>query len=546
MRSAASEVIERRAGIAVLFSFAFLAICFTGQFPPFANPNELSRIQSIYAFVEQGTFRIDGVLALYGDHEDKAMSGGHFYSNKAPGLSFAAIPVYRTLRFVFPRPATPFDAIWVLVRLIVVTPICVLALVRLLARLRRRVSPASTLVVAALAFGTPYLFYARSFFSHAWTAALLFLALDAIGTAEEAGSRRRVGLLLWGGGVLAGWAAISEYPLALLAGLLFLRCLSRPEPGAASTRIGHAVLFGLGLVVPLALLLGYDAACFGSPFVLSSAREALPKYAQLAHHGLFGFGPPRPMVALAYLIHPARGLLLFSPFWLWTAAGFVKWRRTREDRADWAFCLAATVVFFVAMTAYPNWHGGWSLGNRYLVPLIFPAGLALGHALASPVSRWGFAAATVFACAVHLLLASAWVHFPADMPWPVATGALWFVAHGWAAPGIFGSPPAWAPAAVVIHALAGIVALVPALASAGLPRGRGGLAAAAGLALFGASIAFPPRLGFASRLWRAEIFGIDSGRDPEFRELRALRDAAPTPEERSRVEEMLRGYGLAP
>jgi len=34
--------------------------------------------------------------------------------------------------------------------------------------------------------------------------------------------------------------------------------------------------------------------------------------------------------------------------------------------------VALGILFFVAMTAYPNWHGGWSMGNRYLLPLLFP------------------------------------------------------------------------------------------------------------------------------------------------------------------------------
>ena len=42
----------------------------------------------------------------------------------------------------------------------------------------------------AVAFGTPFLFYARSFFAHAWTASLLFLAWDLL---RERGRPRRAG-----------------------------------------------------------------------------------------------------------------------------------------------------------------------------------------------------------------------------------------------------------------------------------------------------------------------------------------------------------------
>ncbi len=107
--------------------FAVLSVYFTGFFPPFGNPNELSRLEAVYAFVEQGTFSIDGAIPVLGDHEDKAVSGGHFYSNKAPGLTFAAIPVYRALRVFFPAPKSPWDAVFVLVRILTVSLLSTLA-----------------------------------------------------------------------------------------------------------------------------------------------------------------------------------------------------------------------------------------------------------------------------------------------------------------------------------------------------------------------------------------------------------------------------------
>ena len=46
------------------------------------------------------------------------------------------------------------------------------------------------------------------------------------------------------------------------------------------------VHFVVGGAVPLALLLGYNASCFGSPWVLSYAREAYGEYAALVGKGL--------------------------------------------------------------------------------------------------------------------------------------------------------------------------------------------------------------------------------------------------------------------
>src|SRR5215470_9176849 len=174
MSAPAPRESERRAGLAAAAGFFLLSVYFTGLFPPFGNPNELSRQEAVYAFVELGTFSIDKAIPVLGNHEDKSVWQGHFYSNKGPGLAFVAIPIYRALRVFLPAPTSSSDAIFVLVRILTVSLLFSIAL----ARLSLRLPPArgAAMVVFSVAFGTPLLFYGRSFFGHAWTAALLFLA----------------------------------------------------------------------------------------------------------------------------------------------------------------------------------------------------------------------------------------------------------------------------------------------------------------------------------------------------------------------------------
>ncbi|HEV8118781.1 MAG TPA: hypothetical protein VGQ32_09670, partial [Thermoanaerobaculia bacterium] len=398
---------SRRAELAVLTAFFLVSVIFTGFYPPSATPNELSRIEAIYAAAETGRFSIDEAIARFGDHEDKSIANGHLYSNKAPGLTFAAIPVYRALRIVFPRPVVPWDPVFVLTRVATVTFASVLAAAVFLRRARPL--PEAPLIGAALLFGTPLLFYARSFFGHAWTAALLILAWD-LGRGGGA-SRARDDLRHAAAGLLAGWAAISEYTVAPLGLVLAARSAKR-----GSWR--GFLFFAAGAAAPLLLLLLYNRSCFGSPWVLSSAREAQPEYAALAGAGLFGFGAPSPKIAWAYLLDSGRGLLWRSPFWIWIVPGFLAWRRTGKDRADWALCLAGVAGYFLLLTGYVNWQGGWALGNRYLVPLLFLAGMALTHALESPWSRGLFTAAAVFSAACHLLLSLSWPYFPDELSWP--------------------------------------------------------------------------------------------------------------------------------
>jgi hypothetical protein len=520
-----------RAGEVVVGVFAGLCLYFSGQFPPSANANEVSRYETVYALVEKGTFAIEEVTPILGDHEDKAASGGRFYSNKAPGLALAAIPVYRMLRVFLPPPRRPTDLIFVLLRILVVSSVCVAAL----ARFEKRLAPlpAGPLVTFAVAFGTPFLFYARSFFSHAWVASLLFLSWDLLRRAEEAAHVRRVGALAFAAGLLAMWATISEYPVALIA--LFLA--GRAVSGRSWKRLA---LFVAGAAIPLALLGVYNAICFGSPMTLSSAREASSIYSGLNPEAYFGFGPPLLSTAWAYLADPGRGLLLFSPFLLWVVPGFWKWWRTGSDRADAVFALASMAAFFVVMTGYANWHGGWSLGSRYLLPALFFAGLALPRTLEAPLSRGLFLAAAVYSAGVHFLLTATWPHFPLDLTWPVGNGAAWFLSRGWVAPNLlsrFGVASLLPPAAAVVFA-----AIV---AGRSLPRPlpRSSLASLAGLLLAAGMLFYRPEIAYSARLWRAGTFGLDSGLDPSREELARVALSAQTPAERRQAMGAWRAWG---
>jgi hypothetical protein len=520
--------LARRATILSLAAFAFLCGYFTGVFPPWSNPNELSRFQTVVAMAEWKTFSIDQAVALLGDHEDKSESDGRLYSNKAPGLAFAAYPVYRMLRVALPAPdAGTSNAIFYFTRLLTVSLACVLALRRFAARVAESAAaPAAVpLVTLAVALGTPFLYYARSFFSHAWTAALLLLAWDRLRRAEDPEARGGGAEMAALAGFLAAWAAISEYSVAPVALVLGLRALA----GRSGRRF---VAFGLGAAVPLALLLGYDAVCFGSPWTLSSAKEAAPEYAELARRGAFGFRLPSLRIARAYLLDPARGVLLFSPFLLWSLLGLARWWRSRQSRADWWCVAGAIAALFVSLCGYPNWHGGWSLGSRYLLPGLFFAALPIARALEGPLSRGLFVAATVFSVLGHALLTAAWPHFPLEMPWPAATGSWWFLARGWVAPNLLtlaGAGPALAllpPAAITL------CALVAACRAAAPVRPALALAVLVGIAPLLVLLMRPPDPPYFGRLWRAGVLGAFSGRDDGREELGAVVLEAATPEER--------------
>ena len=422
----------------LLAVFAFTAIYFTELFPPANNPNELSRFEAVVAFVDHGTFAIDVPLRKYGDHEDKAVYAGHTYSNKAPGLIFAGVAVYRLLRFFAPPPSDSWAPLFVLMRLLTVSLVSVVALARFQRRMARDpFGDRAGAVAMAVALGTPFLFYARSFFSHAWTAALVFLAWDAVVSSEA--NARGAGGRMFLAGLLASLAAISEYTAAPIFILLAARVLW-------GWRFRGFAVFCLGAIPFVALLLLYNAACFGSPWSLSSAHEGARQYAELARRGFFGVGAPSLRVMLAFFFDPSRGLVLFSPIWLWAIPGFVTWWRSGKERRDCAFAAAAVILSVVVLSGYEQWGGGFCLGPRYLVPLTFLAALGIPFALGPRISRRLFAVAAAFSVAQLFLLASSWPYVAWNQIWPVANIAWWTITHHWVAPNLghyLGIPPLW-------------------------------------------------------------------------------------------------------
>jgi hypothetical protein len=187
--------------------------------------------------------------------------------------------------------------------------------------------------------------------------------------------------------------------------------------------------------------------------------------------------------------------------------------------------------FFLLLTGYPNWHGGWALGDRYLIPVAFFAGLAVARGLESSLSRGLFAAAVVFSVASEFLMTASWPHFWIDLPWPAANGSLWFLRRRWIAPNLFSGlgPVSILPAAAVVAAAA-----VAALRAARPLSPRPAVSLPVAAAVLAAALLFAPEPAYDSRLLRAGIFGAYSGVDSDRRELTRVIESAANAEERRR------------
>src|SRR5262245_22887495 len=84
-----------------LLIFAILLVSYAYIFPRWADPNQNSRLDMVVAIVEDGSFQIDPYVH---NTVDYAKVGEHYYSDKAPGAAFLAVPVYAGLKLILDLP----------------------------------------------------------------------------------------------------------------------------------------------------------------------------------------------------------------------------------------------------------------------------------------------------------------------------------------------------------------------------------------------------------------------------------------------------------
>jgi hypothetical protein len=384
---------------AALFALAFTAYAYFFQG---GGWNAAVRFDLVRAIVEQGTVRIDGYETNTGD---LAYRDGHYYCDKAPGLSFAAVPVYAA---VYPlrgegriRGLFVSRAAWLATVVTVAVPSAAAVVMLYLLGEILGLRPGWRAAVAlAYAFGTLAFPYATLFYGHALAASLLVVSFGLLMRARWRDTPPSAARLMVAGAFLGAAVAV-EYPAALAVGaiVLYAAMFVRPWP-----RLGW---IAAGAVLPLAGLFAYHAIAFGSPLTLPYAFSTdSPR----RHGAFFGFGWPSARVLYAVLFSPYRGLFYSAPWLLLAVPGAVRLWRTDRFRAEAAVAAAVALLYLLLNAGLNDWHGGWGSGPRHLVPALpflafLTAGMVVGRT-PSRAERAGYAALVVVSAGLMLVATS--------------------------------------------------------------------------------------------------------------------------------------------
>jgi hypothetical protein len=487
-----------------LLVFAFIYLYAFPYFEKLWSANEVPRVFVTQEIVDHHHTWIDARISGEATRHALDLSVApdrHIYPDKAPGLSFLAVPLYSVAR-LFGHPSMRTYT-WLFRVLIVTLP--ALVFLPFFLGMARRFAPderACRTALVAYALGSPALIYGILFISHQLAAACVggsFMAAVALAR-RETSKPFSVTLLA---GFLASASMLVEYQSVLAVLVIGIYFVVRVPNRVRA--VGAAVL---GALPPAVVLGAYHKLAFGSPFKTgySFAVEST------THRGFLGILGPSATCLWSTLFTPSNGLLVLAPWVLFAIVGVVELAR---DRQAWARCGAETVVcvavpsVYVAFLSSVDPHmarGGWAVGPRYMTAALpFLAWLAAAGFRAVERSRPARVLAqtlVVSAAIVFVTAATTYPHWPDRLRNPLHELAFPLLTHGYAVHSL--------GTLVGLHgflSLAPLYAVVLAATVWLLSRGPGrslrqtALACILAAGLVAGQRAFPPTGAYAKQVW---------------------------------------------
>jgi hypothetical protein len=434
---------------------SFWSVCIllaaASALPYAGNWNDGSRLASVEALVDHGTFIIDDSVfvcvppdtiargvAPYRDYlgvtegtYDKLWINGHFYSDKPALISLLMAALYQAWLWLGGTTAALRPDLFCLVLTwgtsglaYLLTLVCVY---RLGCRLRLPTSHC-LLLCASMAFATVALVYARHVNNHVLllaVSAALMLHLVAFAQEHEAGRVRRSRLLLLGTLSGLGYALDLGLGPALLVSLsvaLFWRtrswrdvawCFVGALPWLAAH---HALNYAIGGVIKPMNMVPEYSDWPGSAFDASNLTG-------FSRHSLGGF-----FIYAAALLYGKNGILGYNlPLLLALPAGACVWRTLRSHRSLVGFALLWCGGGWLMYSVLSNNFGGMCCSIRWFVPFLAPGFLLIALALRErPALAWDLAVLSAWGALLTLLLwrRGPWSNKMTPAFWPIQGLAL--------------------------------------------------------------------------------------------------------------------------
>jgi len=333
--------------------------------------NQNSRICLTRAIIHHRTFTIDQCREDVGDLKfantgDWAFYNGHYYSNKAPGLSFIAIPSFAVAEYLsgfFFLPGSEKHMLFsvymsTLCTTVLFSSLLCLLMFHIFNHFFRMNSNMCVLLTLCFGFGTLAFSYSTTFYAHQPSAFCSLLSFVLILHIRH-GKVARKGIISLFAGFAAASAVVLEPSTLFILVAVLLYAMSCRE----SRRYIIPFLAGC---VPAGVVQGfYNVTCFDYP--LSLSYQYSNELVMWQVNGTL-FGIPSPQRLFQLLFSPYRGLFFTSPIFLMALPGSFLFFKNKRWRPELLFCLGVSLFFIIFIAGFHGWHGGWAAGPRYLLP----------------------------------------------------------------------------------------------------------------------------------------------------------------------------------
>ncbi len=357
--------------------------------PILHNPNEMVRLYATAALVETASYQIDPMRKRWGWVNDAALFKGHFFSVKGPLTTWLAAPGYVIALGIAKLQGQPHPklshALWWsrLSSTIVPTLLFLWWLLPLLGEVIS-VPLGRDALWLTLALGSNGFAYSVMMVSHMIAGVCAYIAWQRISSKPD----HPKAWLYTGIWIAATTAA--EYTGVVISVVLMVAALMQ----ARGTKSRGWLI--AGAMIPTTLVMHMQWACFGNPLSPGHLHMENPSFRQFHERGVFGADHFYPEAASQLLLSPTFGLFVLSPILLFGLLGIWRCLRSAQPWTSGGKLAVLTVGLMWFECAWlSNWRGGWTVGPRYLTPIL-------------PLMVWLSATGLQWAFERQRLVASAW------------------------------------------------------------------------------------------------------------------------------------------
>jgi hypothetical protein len=363
----------------------------------------LAMFSTTESMARRGEFDMNQLLWM-GSQQGDFGPDGNLYSRKGLGMSLLALP----LVFV----ALLWERIGLTQTALLLNPLLMALTGALIFRAglrlgwRRNIAIATALIFGLATMAWPY---TQALFSDPMCAFGLFAAFYGLLAFGQTGRKRYLlaGGFAWGAAYLARSINLATLPIFVIGLWLTVehrvrvqRRIPRGQPVGWRRILNEQwrplVTFTIPVIAAGLLSLWWNWARFGSIWETGYAETETFSAAWLS--GVFGL-----------VIGPARGLFWYNPILLLAIPGaFWFWRHARRV---FAIVVALSMVYILLYGKWYMWHGGYSWGPRFLVPIIPFLTLFVGPPWQQLTAdrRWGWPGAVAGIALVTVSVGVQWL-----------------------------------------------------------------------------------------------------------------------------------------